>query len=283
MNTNGTKESAQKQILVTGATGTLGRSLVPILGQNYQLRLLSRKPRPDSLDSSLDWVKADLSSDTNISLALNDIDIIFHGATSPAGNSEAVDLEGTRKLVQEAQKNRISHFIYPSIIGIEDIPLAYYQHKKAAEEFITQSGIPYTILRTTQFHQLIDSGLTYFNKLPLIMLLPRHFRFQSIDPTEVARRFASIIGGGATNNIQTFAGPAIQTFGEMAGQWFEQRGEAVKKRINLPIPGQVSCAFREGRNTCAGCHTASTGWEEWLTLHYAKERRKNERPHQATR
>jgi uncharacterized protein YbjT (DUF2867 family) len=177
--------------------------------------------------------------------------------------------------VDQACKQNISHFVYPSIVGIDDIPLAYYRHKKSAEEYIASADIPHTILRTTQFHTLIDSGLKYFNKLPLLMLLPRYFKFQSIDPSEVAQRLASIIGGGPAGRLPGFAGPRIQTFDDMAYQWFESRGEESKKCINLPIPGNVARAFREGQNTCQACQTASTSWEEWLTLQYAKKRYEN--------
>lgn len=264
-----------KKILITGATGTLGKALVPLLGQNYKLRLFSRKSRPKNLDSSVDWVQGELSAGTNIPLALNEIDIVVHAATSPSKHSRAVDRDGTRLLVDQALKQNVSHFVYPSIVGIDDIPLRYYQHKKSAEEYIASADIPHTILRTTQFHTLIDSGLTYFNKLPLVMLLPRYFKFQSIDPSEVAQRLASIIGGGAAGRLPGFAGPHIQSFDEMARQWFESRGEENKKCINLPIPGEIARAFREGKNTCRTCQSASTSWGEWLTLQYAKKRYEN--------
>ncbi len=264
-----------KTILITGATGTLGKSLVPLLGQNYQLRLLSRKPRPENLDKSVDWIQGNLADGTNLTLAVNEVDLIIHAATSPAKNPEKVDLKGTRQLVDLARKQKVSHFVYPSIIGVEQIPLQYYQYKQTAEDYIESSGVPFTILRTTQFHTLIDSGLKYFNKLPLLMLLPRYFIFQSIDPSEVAQRLVSLVGGGPGGRVPDFAGPRIQTFDEMAREWFEQQGEEAKKCVNLPIPGKIARAFRKGHNTCQSCQTASTSWQDWLRLQYAKKRYAN--------
>lgn len=50
----------------------------------------------------------------------------------------------------------VAHLVYISIVGIDDIPYSYYQRKREAEEIIASSGVPYTNLRATQLHSLVD-------------------------------------------------------------------------------------------------------------------------------
>ena len=51
---------------------------------------------------------------------------------------------------------RVRHFVYVSIVGVDRIPVAYYRHKLEAERRVVAGGMPWTIVRATQFHDLID-------------------------------------------------------------------------------------------------------------------------------
>lgn len=215
-------------ILLTGATGTLGQQVVKALASetNVIARLMSRRTldsggsgalRPssrvslrrlsgygaparhtqESASSSLptaSWVRADLKSGEGLSDAVRNIDVIIHCAG------------GTHSLLDAARAAKVSHIVYISIVGCDRIPLFYYRQKVAEEEAIKTSGIPFSILRATQFHALIDVLLRGSSRLPWITLLPTDLRFQSIDEREVGHRMADLALAPPTGAIQEMGG-----------------------------------------------------------------------------
>jgi len=265
-----------RRILITGATGTLGRALIPQLAHRYTVRLLSRKSRPGSGDSAIEWFKADLADGRYLEQATLDVDVIIHAASNPSGDTKKVDVHGTRKLLEAAAANGVEHFVYPSIVGIDRIPYKYYSYKQQAEELVQESGIPFTILRSTQFHALINFGLGHFNKLPGVLAVPFSFKFQSIDAKEVARILADHVIQGPAGRAPDAGGPEVLSLKTMARQWLEARGES-KWLMPLPVPGKTGKCFRRGENTCPGAKAGSTTWRDWLELQYARFRRQNER------
>ncbi|MFC3157641.1 SDR family oxidoreductase [Chryseobacterium arachidis] len=142
------------KILITGGTGNLGKALVKILDKNnISYTIASRKNKSGASNVAV----MDLVHNKGIEKAVADKDIIFHLATDMKKDTEA-----TRNLLQAMQPEANVHLVYISIVGIDEVPFAYYQQKLASEEEIKRSGIPYTILRATQFHEFIDD---IFSKL----------------------------------------------------------------------------------------------------------------------
>jgi uncharacterized protein YbjT (DUF2867 family) len=84
------------------------------------------------------------------------------------------------------------HLVYVSIVGVDRIPLAYYQAKLDVERRIEgQQAVPWTIQRATQFHPFVAAALTKLMRLP-VLPLPSALRFQPVDrrrrgPTRRAR------------------------------------------------------------------------------------------------
>src|SRR5207302_1670201 len=91
--------------------------------------------------------------------------------------------------------DRQPHFFYISIVGIDRIPMGYYQKKVAAEQAIIQSGKSYSIVRAVQFHDLIDDFLRLLIRLP-IAVVPKPLKFQPIDAGDVADRMVQYASNG---------------------------------------------------------------------------------------
>ena len=250
-------------VLITGGSGSLGRALIPaIAGAGHVVRVMSRRPRPESVKTEVEWAEAELASGNGIGEAVDRISVILHAA-SDFRRAEAVDVVGTRNLVEAARKAGVSHLIYISIVGIDDIPYGYYKRKRAAEEIIESSGLPYSILRATQFHSLVNSMLLAAARLPIIMPIPGDFRFQSVDESEVAQRLAQCVADGPRARVTDFGGPEVLSLGEMADTWMDVKG--VRKRlIRLPLPGSVAAAFRAGKNTVPDGVRGEIRWRDWL-------------------
>ena len=254
------------RVLITGGAGGFGRALVPLLaGRGYTVRIMSRRAVPAG--HTAEWAQADIESGSGLAAALAGVDVVVHAASSPAKRTHAIDVEGTRRLLQAAQDAGVTHLAYISIVGIDRTPLAYYRHKLAAEALIAKSRVPWSILRATQFHTLIDTFLRGADRLPLF-LLPTDLRFQPIDVGEAAERMAELVVAGPSGRLPDIGGPEVLTYGALAQAWMQARGRQ-RRIIHLPLPGRLAAALRRGSNTCPDQRYGHITWADWLHKTYA--------------
>ena len=250
-------------VLITGGTGSLGASLVrAVSSAGHRVRVASRRPRPDVTPSNVEWRRVDLVSGDGIETALEGVQAVVHAASDPR-RAAVVDVEGTRRLVEAARSARVGHIVYISIVGIDDIPLGYYKHKRAAEDVIRSSGVPYSILRATQFHTLIDFFLSKAASVPLVMPVAADFKFQPVAPSEVADQMTACINAGPRGRLADFGGPEVLSLLEMAETWKGVKGVR-KVLIRVPVPGAVAAGFRAGKNTVPDGPRGSIRWRDWL-------------------
>ena len=254
-------------VLVTGGTGALGRDVVLDLRRSgHRARVFSRKP-----GSGADWVQGNLASGAGLDRAVADVDTIIHAGSAAAEplRVRATDINGTRRLLEAAKRAHVKHFVYISIVGMEGVDYPYYKGKLAAEAVVREGIVPWSILRATQFHTLMEIFLGAFCRLPRLALVPFDWQFQPVDTRDVAARLVEISLGEPAGRLPDFGGPEVRNFKSIAESWLKAR--TLRKRlVKLRMPMQFSSQFASGKLLCPEHKDGRTTFEQYLVRRYGK-------------
>ena len=250
------------RLLVTGATGVLGREvLVAARSVGIAVRAVSRRPAPAHTEGE-EWMQADLVTGHGLDEAVRGCDAVVHAASDPR-KADAVDVNGTRLLAEAAGRASVRHLVLVSIVGVDQIPFSYFKRKLAAEQIVSRTNVPFSILRATQFHPFLDQMIAAAARVPVVLPVPRGFLVQPVEASEVAQRLMRCIADGPRGRVADFGGPEVLSFGDAAVQWQEAR--RVRKRIvPIPVPGPMAKAIRAGKGTAPQGDRGVISWQEWL-------------------
>ncbi|WAL66096.1 NAD(P)H-binding protein [Amycolatopsis cynarae] len=248
-------------ILVTGGTGALGRVVVARLAEHGRLaRVMSRRPEPADLYGH-EWATADLDTGAGLDEALTGLDVVIHCATGMNGKKEAAQ---ATTLADAARRAGCRHLVYVSIVGVDRVPLGYYRGKLAAEEIFARSGVPYTILRATQFHDLVRLMFAGAAKLP-VMPVPG-CSFQPVDVRDVAGRLVALATGDPVGRVLEMGGPQARPARELARAYLRATGRR-RPVAAVRVPGRLGRALRQGGNLAPEHADGVITFEDYLAAH----------------
>ncbi|WP_128427669.1 SDR family oxidoreductase [Streptomyces cyaneus] len=238
-------------ILVTGGTGTLGRLVTERLrADGHEVRVLSRHAQPYAVDLR--------KGGPGLDAAVEGVDTIVHCASSPSGG----DQEAAAHLIAAARKAGVRHLVYISIVGIDRVPFGYYRTKLAVETLIEESGLGWTVLRATQFHDLLVRLFGILSKPP-VMLLPAGVKDQPVEVAEVADRLAELALAAPAGRVDDMGGPEVRTLDSLARAYLKATG---RKRavVSVPLRGKGYRGFRSGGHLAAERAVGKGTFEEYL-------------------
>jgi uncharacterized protein YbjT (DUF2867 family) len=245
-------------VLVTGGTGVLGSRVVSRLAAGGNaVRVLSRRERPGT--DGVQCFRGELRSGTGLSAAVEGVDTIVHCASSPLWRARTTEVSGLRNLIAATDDAR-PHLIYISIVGVDRIPYYYYYYraKSEAEQVLSASSLPWTILRATQFHYLISKYA-----VGSLAVAPKGSRVQLLDASEVADRLVELVEAGPSGRVADMGGPEILTVRDVARLRKKVLGRRLRV-LELPVLGRTAQGFRDGFNLCPDQAVGQITYEEYL-------------------
>ncbi|MFD2795126.1 SDR family oxidoreductase [Promicromonospora vindobonensis] len=252
-------------ILVTGGTGTLGRHVVPLLrAAGRDVRVLSRTPHASR--PGVEHVAADLSTGAGVVAAVTGVDTIIHLAGSNKGDGDK-----TRTLVEAARAAGSPHLVYISVVGADRVPVTsgvdraafgYIAEKRAAELVVEQSGLPWTTLRATQFHDLVLTLVEALSKLPVAPSFSG-YRIQPIEAAEVADRLVELALAEPSGLAPDLGGPHVYEMRDLLRSYLDAAGRR-RPILSIRQPGGAARALREGAGTAPDRAVGLRTWEEFL-------------------
>lgn len=256
-------------MLVTGGTGTLGRHVVPLLSQaGIEVRVLSRAD-PTSDNPAVTLVSGDLTTGEGVPAAVDGVSTILHLAGSAKGDEVT-----TATLVRAATAAGSPLLVFISVVGADRVPVrsgidrmlfGYYAAKSAAEDVVAGSGLPWTTLRATQFHEFVITAVEGVTKLPVSPVFTG-VRFQPVEVHEVAQRLVELAMEPPLGLVPDFAGPAAYSMHDLVRGYLRAAG---RRRLVVPVrlPGAAAQALRDGANLNPDRAVGRRTWEDFQAEH----------------
>ncbi|MBC9032896.1 NAD(P)H-binding protein [Sphingomonas sp. JC676] len=219
------------KIVVIGGTGRIGEKLVSNLRQE-DCRVFAASPT----------VGVDTVTEVGLAEALTDAEIVVDVSNSPSlDGADAMrffEISG-RNLLAAGRAAGVRHHIALSIVGIDGLlSIGYFRAKKIQEDLIKASGIPFTILRSTQFFEFIRDVVQdgTAREIPISPAL-----VQPIAGEDIADALADAVFSDAFNATLEIAGP---------------------EQFHLDyVATEIATAFEDGRHVVADVHARYFGAE----------------------
>lgn len=235
-------------ILMTGATGFVGRSLLRLLlSENQILRCIVRRPDRRVLLShpNLTWIEGDLLQPQRFASAFEGVDTVIHLVGILVEDRERsydrIHRQGTEAMVAMARTAGVRRYLQMSALGTRPQARSrYHQTKWAAEEAVRASGLAYTIFRPSVIYGREDRFINVLASLidwsPVIPLMGQTLhRLQPIWVEDVARYFQqSFISPQTVLKTYELGGPKTYTLAEIV-DLLQKIKHRRRLKIHLPM------------------------------------------------
>jgi uncharacterized protein YbjT (DUF2867 family) len=206
------------KIVIIGGTGLIGSKTVPILRRGGH-EVVAASPK-----SGVNTITGE-----GLKEALAGAQVVIDLANSPSFEDKAVleffETSGRNLLPAEAAAG-VRHHVALSIVGIDRTDNGYFRAKVAQEKLIETSGIPYTIIRSTQFLEFLGGIAASSADRNMVRLSPG--LFQPIAAYDVAAIVTDVALAAPQNGIVEIAGPERAPFNEIVARYLKAIGDPCK-------------------------------------------------------
>jgi uncharacterized protein YbjT (DUF2867 family) len=248
------------KIVVIGGTGLIGSKTVAILRQGGH-EVVAASPNTGVNTITGEGLKE----------ALAGAQVVIDLANAPSWEDKAVleffETSGRNLLAAEAAAG-VRHHVALSIVGTDRSDNGYFRAKVAQEKLIAASGIPYTIIRSTQFMEFLSGIAASSADGNMVRISPG--LFQPIASDDVAANVAEVALGAPRNGIVEIAGPERAPFNEIVARYLKALGDP-REVVRDPEARYFGGRVEEKSLVPLGeARLGRIGLDEWLRRSQAK-------------
>jgi uncharacterized protein YbjT (DUF2867 family) len=248
--------------LVTGGARGLGADVTrALLARGERPRVLTHRAGatvPDGAEIAV----GDLRDGSSLNAALAGVSTIIHCASDARESRFDTEIQGARNLTQSAADAGVGRLLYVSIVGVDQSDYPYYMAKRQAERIIEASPTPWSILRATQFHDLVYALLREWDSGAGALRVAPNMSFQSVARVEVAARLVELADGRAAGYVLPMRGPETLGITEMAVIYLAALGRAENVE-SFQAGNTPPSVFQTGVNLLADDALATRGKQTW--------------------
>ncbi|WP_426321534.1 SDR family oxidoreductase [Microbacterium sp. E-13] len=241
------------RLAVAGGTGMTGAHLARIARERaHEVIVLSRRTGVEllsgaGLEGALDGVDAVIDV-TNVTTPRPDVSVLFFAGV-------------TKSLLAAERAAGVPHHLVLTIVGAEAAPDGYYAGKLVQERLVAEGEVPWTVLRSTQFHEY---AALMFHRTHAGAHVAPSGRVQPVAVREVAEHLVDLAEQGPAGRTTDLGGPREEDLADMVHRY----AHAIGYRGPLPVvhtPGAIGRAFRSGALLPgAGARLGRQTFTEWL-------------------
>lgn len=249
------------KIVVIGGSGLIGSKLVKNL----------RERGHDVLEASPSTGVNSITRE-GLAQAMDGADIVVDVANAPSWEDQAV-LEffetSSRNLLAAEAAAGVRHHVALSIVGTERLPEnGYFRAKVAQESLIKASGIPYSILRATQFFEFVGAIADSFAVGEELHVSPA--LIQPLASDDVVAALTDVVLAAPLNGTVEVAGPEAMPIDELVRRFL--RATRDTRRVVPDVHARYYGAVLDDQSLTPGQHPrlGAIRFEDWLTRSMAE-------------
>jgi len=243
------------KIVVIGGTGRVGRNVV------HHLQAHGHDAVPASPDTGVDTITGD-----GLAPVMLGADVVVDVSNAPVWDDDAVRdffVTSTRNLLAAERDAGVGHHVAVSIVGADRLPDSGYLRAKVAQEAeVEAGGVPYTIMRSTQFLEFLPQIVEAGAEDGAVRLSTG--LMQLVAAGEVAATVAELAAGAPANGRVELGGPEALGIDAWARRLFAATGDD-REVIGDPHARYFGTELRGGELTTGdGARIGTIDFDRWL-------------------
>jgi uncharacterized protein YbjT (DUF2867 family) len=243
------------KIVIVGGTGLIGRKLAKTLqSKGHDVVIASPSTGVDSVTGK------------GVAAALQGADVLVDDANSPSfADDDVMNFfrSSSEHLLSAAKTAGVAHVVALSIVGIDRIEgSGYMRAKHAQEQLIEASGLPYTIVRATQFFEFLEAITNAATEGDTVYVSTA--RFQPIAANDVANVLARVATRSPQNGTVDIAGPEAMSMAKFIQTFLSARHDARKVIPDANAKYFGAVLDKDGLAPTAKCISGPTRFADWM-------------------
>lgn len=238
---------ARERILVTGATGKVGKQLVKALSmKGHEVVALCRRGADEIAGENIAVLLADICRTADYEMSLKNIDTVVHAAavthTNKVEKYYEVNTHATAALIEACKKFCVKRFVFISTRAISEDGGCYSKSKSIAERHVFESGLDWIVLRLGEVYGMfgnagVDGLLKTIETLPFVPIIGSGE--YALAPVHVDDAVATIVSAVEKQHLKqklyTIAGPESFSFNQLVDCILRVKGIR-RPRVHIPLP-----------------------------------------------